>query len=337
MRSAIPVSSAAVVCALTINACGGGSGGDGADGGGAAACMSGKIVASEKTNYAFTSTLSFPPVKVKPNSDLTLDWADVSADFIGHTLDNKQDLNMVLMMLWNLSVADLQTKLNADALAMSDLAVLPLSLPLDGTKTSADIYSLTLIGNPITQDQLAPYLDPTMYAPANHTYTMMVATGTQLGQGTRMIQSFQMDPASTNTLVKMANDSTQLTYTANLHDLTAVGVAANTTAITFDWGQLKTNALGNPFITTNITNALVGHYTQTPAELEAKFLDIQLIASELYRAEIPAGSVLDFTMLKDADGKAFTGIDASGTWIVALQCGRCRNPAPWYLTILKPC
>ncbi|HXI57897.1 MAG TPA: hypothetical protein VNO55_17650, partial [Polyangia bacterium] len=296
MTSAIPVLSAAVLCVLTVNACGGGSGGNGADGGGAAACLSGKIMASEKTNYAFTSTLSFPPVKVKPNSDLTLDWADVSADFVGHTLDNTQDLNMVLMMLWNLSVADLQTKLNADALAMSDLAVLPLSLPLDGTKTSADIYSLTLLGNPITSAQLAPYLDPTMYAPANHTYTMMVATGTQLGQGTRMIQSFQMDPASTNTLVKMANDSTQLTYTANLHDLTAVDVTPNTAAITLDWGQLKTNALGNPFITMNITKALVGHYTQTPAELEARFLDIQLIASALYRAEIPAGSVLDFTM-----------------------------------------
>ena len=37
------------------------------------------------------------------------------------------------------------------------------------------------------------------------------------------------------------------------------------------------------------------------------------------------------------DGKAFTGISTSGTWIVALRCGSCRNPAPWYLTVLKPC
>lgn len=328
MRYAFPVVSAALASALTVSACGGGGGGT---------CMSPKIVASEKTNYAFTSTLSFPPVKVKPNTELTLDWTDVSKDFLGHTLDAKKDLNMVLMMLWQLSVADLQTKLNADSLMMSDLAVLPLSLPLDGSKSSAGIYSLTLNGNAITPDQLAPYLDPTKYPPAGNTYTMMVATGMQLGQGTRMIQSFQMDPASTNTTVKMSNDSTQLTYTANLHDLTSVNVAAKSAAITLDWGQLKTNALGNPFISTNITNALVGHYTQTPAELESKFLDLDSIASELYRAEIPSGTVLDFTTLKDKDGKAFSGIDATGTWVVALQCGQCRNPAPWYLTILKPC
>jgi hypothetical protein len=138
-------------------------------------------------------------------------------------------------------------------------------------------------------------------------------------------------------MVKLTNDSTQLTYTANLHNLTPIGVTAKSAAITLDWGKMMTNALGNTFIATNITNAMVGHYTQTPAELEAKFLDLELIAADLYRAEIPAGTVLDFSMLKNKSGQSFAGIDADGTWVVALQCGSCRNPAPWYLTILKPC
>jgi hypothetical protein len=176
-----------------------------------------------------------------------------------------------------------------------------------------------------------------MYPPANHIYTVMAATGMQLGQGTRMIQSYELDPASTNTVVKLTNDSTQLTYTANLHNLTPIGVTAKSAAITLDWGKMMTNALGNTFIATNITNAMVGHYTQTPAELEAKFLDLELIAADLYRAEIGSGTVLDFSLLKNKSGKAFAGIDADGTWVVALQCGQCRNPAPWYLTILKPC
>jgi hypothetical protein len=199
------------------------------------------------------------------------------------------------------------------------------------------LYSFALNGNPVTPAQLLPYFDPAMYPPANHIYTVMAASGTQLGQGTRMIQSYELDPASTNTMVKLTNDSTQLTYTANLHSLTSIGITAKSAAITLDWGKMTTNALGNTFITTNITNAMVGHYTQTPAELEAKFLDLELIAADLYRAEIPAGTVLDFSMLKNKSGQAFAGIDADGTWVVALQCGGCRNPAPWYLTILKPC
>jgi hypothetical protein len=33
----------------------------------------------------------------------------------------------------------------------------------------------------------------------------------------------------------------------------------------------------------------------------------------------------------------FAGIDDTGTWLVGLICGNCRNPAPWYMTIAKPC
>jgi hypothetical protein len=158
-----------------------------------------------------------------------------------------------------------------------------------------------------------------------------------VGMGTRMIQSFQLDPASTNTNVTMTSTSTHLTYTANLHSLQTTAIPAGQAAVTLDWGQMKTNALGNTFIATNITNALVGHYTQTPAQLETQFLDLDLIATELYQGSIPSGTVVDFSGLEDSSGKSFPGIDATGTWIVALQCGGCRNPAPWYLSILTPC
>jgi hypothetical protein len=100
---------------------------------------------------------------------------------------------------------------------------------------------------------------------------------------------------------------------------------------------MKTNALGNTFTPTSITSALLANYTQTPAELEAKFLDLELIAATLYKTNIDTGTTVDFSSLKDSNGNAFSGIDGTGTWIVALQCGGCRNPAPWYLSILKPC
>ena len=36
-------------------------------------------------------------------------------------------------------------------------------------------------------------------------------------------------------------------------------------------------------------------------------------------------------------GQAFPGIDATGTWLLGLECGNCGIPAPWYLTVLKAC
>ena len=118
---------------------------------------------------------------------------------------------------------------------------------------------------------------------------------------------------------------------------TITGVPGGTAALMLDWSQMQTNALGAQFKEGYVTSAVVGHYTQTPAELEAAFLDLDSIATATYRAAIDAGSVLDFTMLKDAGGAPFPGIDDSGTWLVGLFCGNCRNPAPWYMTILKTC
>ena len=62
-----------------------------------------------------------------------------------------------------------------------------------------------------------------------------------------------------------------------------------------------------------------------------------MIATKYYTADIPSGAVLDFTTLKDSAGGSFPGVDDDGTWMVGLICGNCRNPAPWYMTILKPC
>jgi hypothetical protein len=157
-----------------------------------------------------------------------------------------------------------------------------------------------------------------------------------------MLQTFHLDAASTVTSVALTNTSTKLQYTANLHSLHPTGVPAGTAALTLDWGPptgspLMTNGLGGEFVPTQITRAIVGHYTQSPAELEKRFLDLEMIATNLYRANIDSGTTLNFTTLRDDSGGAFTGVDDTGTWLVGLFCGNCRNPAPWYLTVLKPC
>ena len=141
-----------------------------------------------------------------------------------------------------------------------------------------------------------------------------------------MLQAFNVDASSSNTNVTMTNDSTKLTCQVSLRNLTITGVPGGTAALMLDWSQMQTNALGAQFKEGYITSAVVGHYTQTPEELEAKFLDLDTIATNYYRANIGAGSVLDFSTLKDTGGASFPGVDDSGTWLVGLICGNCRNP-----------
>jgi hypothetical protein len=300
-------------------------------------CFGTNVVATEKSNYVFSSQMMLPPVTVASMANLKFDWSGLHKDFLGRAVNPAQDLDLALVMLWSLPLTDFQKALNADTLFTSDLIVSPpLGLLIKG-KTSAQLHDMKINDTSVSVEMFNEYFDAAQQTPANSTLLVAVQTGTGLGRGIRMLQSFQLDTKSTATDVALTDNSTKLTYSANLHDLTITGVPARTAGLTLDWSQMTKNALGAEFKPSYITSAVVSHFTQTPAELETKFLDLEAIATATYRADVPSGSVLDFTTLKDSGGAAFPGVDDTGTWVIGLVCGNCRNPAPWYLTILEPC
>jgi hypothetical protein len=315
----------------------GGTGGSGAVGGMATSCSS-TVTTSVDTNYKFSSTLTLELTKVKPSSEIIFDWSGVSSDFLGHPV-NLADVGMIEIGLWKMGVADFEQKLNDDALAQSDLEIIATILPTPG-QTTGSIFDLTVNGTPIQggKDTVLEYLDITKYPPENHVYTVFVAEGTTPGKGTRMMHGFQLDAASSTTEVKVTSQSTALAYTADIASRSKLAVPASTASVTIDWTNMTTTAAGLPFKPQQITQIRVGKYTQSPAELEgANFLNLDTIAQELYQAEVTVGTKFDFSKTKTSSGQAFTGIDSSATWLVALNCGGCANPAPWYLSILEPC
>jgi hypothetical protein len=324
---------------------GAGGGGGGGGGGGAMTCNGTSLNATEASNFKFESTITLPVVKVKPNTAPDFDWSQATTDLLGHTVDPKKDLNSIIVIEWRLNIDDLQRKLNADELQSNDMASkVPISLTTDGSTTSANILKFTLNGSPIgvdggivTVDQVMTYFDPTKYDPSNHTFTLMAAQGTVLGQGTKALQAFQLDSSSSNTKVALTKDSIKLDYKADLHSLTPMGIPTGNANITLEWGKMSKTSMGQDFIVTDITKAILANYSETATELEGKFLDIEIIAKKLYEGEITSGTKVDFSSLKDKSGNKFSGIDGNGTWLLALQCGGCRNPAPLYLTIFKPC
>jgi hypothetical protein len=300
------------------------------------AAVSNMIIANPANNYTFASTLSINVVPVQPSSELSFEWGSITRDFIGHEMNAVTDIDMVTLLMWKLDKAELERKLNADELAQSDLVALAMIYTADPSVTSGTLFEMTSFGMPIEQDVLLGYLNIEDYDPALHTYTIMAVTGTTAGEGTRMIQGFQLDPTSTNTQVSMTSDSTGLDYTVDIDGAAPTPVPAATPGITIDWDDMTVTSLGTEFFPNNITEALVAKYPMTVAELEANFLDLELIAEQMYRGEVTSGTSFDLSMTTDAAGNAFPGADATGTWVVALFCGGCANPAPWYLSVLQP-
>ncbi len=294
-------------------------------------------MATEATNYAFSGTLSFEALTVAPSSELTVDWSGVTEDFTGGRLDPVRDIGSVSLTLWRLSAEELAAKLLHDALEAGDPVSPTMYLPQNG-ETSASLFDfLSAAGTTLLEEEILQYMDAEAYPPENHTYTAMAASGTVLGEGTRMIQAFRLDPSSTNTEVALDAESTQLSYEADLTSLVPVQVPAGATSVTIDWSALQVNAFGSNFYANVITDVMVARYSLDPGELEDQLLRLETIHQGLWRKDVTSGSSVDLATLTDDSGAAFPGIDDTSTWVVSLMCGNCTNPAPWYLTILEPC
>jgi hypothetical protein len=182
------------------------------------------------------------------------------------------------------------------------------------------------------------FIDPDQYDPAAHSYTAMVAEGSNPKLGFRMLHLLRFEADALNTDVTIANDSTKLTYTVDIASSDSISLPPDHPNIVVDWSHgLTRNALGNPWIPERISRVSVAHYPEMNArDLEGNFLEIEDIASEVYTTLVRSGYSVNLNTLVDEAGVSFTGITHQGTWIVALVCGDCTNPAPWFLSVLQP-
>jgi hypothetical protein len=295
------------------------------------------LLPNEANNYSFSSSLEVTVTPVTPLSDLSIDWTGVTQDFLGNTIDPAVDIDSVFIIVWRLTVEQMTEKLNDDSLGAPDSAG-AIAYYNETGATASTIFEFEVPGGgELPMDELLDRVDPAQFPPSMHSYTVMPSEGGTPGEGAKMVHAFVLDDASTNTDIVMTNDSTKLMYMADLTSLTPTHVPAGANNILVDWSDMMVNALGRDFIGTNIFEVLVAKYTQTPAELEQNFLQIETIADEMYRGDVLAGRELPLTELAREDGTPFAGITADGTWILALICGVCGNPAPWYITILEPC
>ncbi len=308
------------------------------------------LLAKEANNYAFSSTIEVATTTVAANSELFFDWSALTTDFMGHGLDPMANIDMLSLIIWKLNHAEMQEKLNSDQLGASDtLGGSVIALYTEKARTDGSIFDFNIPGSgprPADepedakvefQNQVLGRLNPAEIDPATHTYTIMAQEGYVLGEGVRMVQAFTLSETETNTQVAITPTSSTLTYNADLTSLTPVMMPAGVSNILVNWEEIETNALGREFEDRSIEEVMVAKYSLTPEQLQGEFLDLEYVHDEMYRGPVVAGEELVLSDLSDENGMPFTGITADGTWIVALVCGYCGNPAPWYITVVQAC
>lgn len=300
------------------------------------------LMVNPANNYAFDSTVTLGIMDVAPNTPLNFDWSALTLDIQSQPINPAGgEVKTVLLALLALTKEEFEAKLNANAALNNDskgaLAFYPT------TETTANMYEFTAPGNtaPLPSEEIDPYLDPTAFPPENHVYAVLIQDETEPARGVRMVKALRLNPSSLETNVVIDNTSSTLVYHTDLTTVPPVQIPAGTANITADWGDLNdvaTNALGDPWVRGSIEEVMIGRYDLTPQQLTDQFLGLENIAAEMYRGPVPAGSTINLsTLVEETTGAPFTGINGTGTWILALNCLECTNPAPWFLTILTPC
>jgi len=313
-------------------------------GGNSAACdtQNGVFVITDDTNYTLPSSLAIERKTLKDATDVTFDWGSLTRDLYGKPLDAAADIDQVVVSLWNMTPDELESRLEKDALPRSENIGAVTVYP-DGSSTSANLLSFNLQGNPIPEEDLWGYFDTQSpkfaYPQDRYTFLAVAASGTVIDKGARMLSFFTLDPSSPNTKLSFENGSTELAFEANLVGARAMRVPRATPSISVDWSEMTVNALGNEFLPVQITEAAVAHFPNASLEtLENDFINLQDIAGGWWSGKVKSGRSIELGTLRDENDTTFPGIDAQDTWLVALFCtGNCSNPAPWSITILKPC
>ncbi len=289
---------------------------------------SGLLPLGDENNYAFDGALDGPTITLAAGQDAEIDFSALDHDLQCHELDPVADIDNVAVLLFRyLSEAEVESGLSNDTLDMSDLSAYLSYEP--GDATSFRLSDLSFFGT-----------DPEIegeFIPGNGSFLVLLTTGTTVGSGARMIGFLSPSDSSSNTTGSLSDGCSVLTYEADLSSLRPLTVL-QAGPWNLDWSSVTTTGQGGAFTSTDVTSIMLAYYENLDAAaLEAQFLDIEIVADRMWTAEHPGGTTADLSLLADSvDGSVFPGFASEGTYLLALRCASCPNPAPLVLTELVP-
>ena len=286
-----------------------------------------ELALTDANNYAYTGALDVPSVRTAEAVDLHFDWSALTTDMLCHDLDPVADVDNLSMLYFpNLTEAEIEAGMQANALIQVDLGAY-VSRAV-GDETAANLSEFTFFGTDVDAEQ--------QYVDSPGSYLLLVTSGTTIGVGTRTLTFLDPDPAASLTDVNLVDHCDIVDFDADLGSLDPVRVRAGG-PWQLDWSALTRDGQGNAIDLGTIDHLMLGRYEGVSVDqLQANFLDFEQLASQTWSLEIGSGSTADLSTLVTVDGAPFADLSAEGLWFLALRCSLCANPAPVFLTELRP-
>ncbi len=281
---------------------------------------------ADANNYTFTGSLDAPTLVTASGTDVTVCWDEVAEDVRCQPLDPLADIdNVGLIRFSNLEEPEVEAALATDTLQQADVSGY-VERRTDGASMCAQLSEFSFLGTPIDV--------PAEYTAGAGTFLLLLAEGTTPGVGARMLAFLEPTLGDTTTEVSVPSGCGVVDVAADLSSLTPVPLADAPWSV--DWSALTRDGQGNPVAAGDIDSLMLGFYAgATPEDLAARLFDLEADADALYTLPLTGATTAD---LADATGSSgpFPGLSGDGTWLLALRCGSCYNPAPIFLTVLEP-
>jgi hypothetical protein len=290
------------------------------------------IVLANKNNYRSTASLTLPTVETASGVDLDICWTSIATDMQCHPVSPQADIdNVAFLRLLHLTAAEAEAKLVSGGISQSHIDGY-VEFPTDNGTTCTKLSQFSFLGTKV--DVLAEYQQST-----DETYLLLFTHGVQRGVGARVMMFLRPLATSTNTKVDASSACGTLKFTADLITPEKVQVPAAGPWIV-DWHSVTLDGQGNEITYySTLDKLLLGYYQgMTAADIQAKFFDLELMATSLWDLELAGGFTADLSQAKDRKtGAPFAGFgQGAGIWLLALICSTCSNPAPVILTVLDP-
>ncbi len=282
------------------------------------------IELANENNYSWSGGLVIPSFQTAEHVDVHMDFSALTVDMLCHDMDPVADVdNLGLTRFPRLTQDEVAAGLTNNSLLQADTNGYLSCEP--GEETSCELSEFNFGGT--FYDAIPTYDE------AGGVYLLVAATGSTPGQGGLYLAFLEPLASSSETNVAFTEDCGVVDYDVNMDGLTKLELPADG-PWPIDWSNVSISGNGQPVVPGKLDEVLVGHYTQTPAEIQAQFTDLEPLASELYKLELTGGTDADLSGLADADGNSFPGFTTDGTWVLGLRCTSCTNPAPIFLTVI---
>lgn len=291
------------------------------------------IVLSNNNNYRATSSLMLPTVETAAGADLDICWNNIATDMQCHPVAPQADIDSVAFLrLLHLTPTEAQAKLISGSITQSQIDGY-VEFRTGNQTTCTKLSQFSFLGTKV--DVLAEYQES-----AEEIYLLLFSHGLERGLGARAMMFLKPLHASTNTKVDAPSGCGTLEFAADLSSPEPVAAPA-AGPWTVDWRGVTRDGQGNVIIYATLDRLLLGYYQgKTIADIQAKFFDIEVMATSLWDLELSGGSTADLSQTVNREtGAAFAGFAGhaqDGVWLLAVMCSQCQNPAPMILTIIQP-